>query len=228
MGYWRRFGKYVLAATEEQVVGALLAFGILVSQIRYGVVHREDVHASYLAIAWPYLYLVCALFLWHTLKTFYVLYRERGTELVTLRSDLATSRVKPRITSKDWQELSIEAEKCSGLRVDHNWNSNNEHSWHVAGGPQYGICEQVLRRAGNMLLRSPSVNLTLTKEVSEEADSLVRWMLYMKNHDAFVGGGSLQGYSHEGDVRVNLYSTSTRDLKSDFVRLCHKCAALET
>jgi hypothetical protein len=158
---------------------------------------------------------------------FFQLWREERQRAVDAEAKLNVILAKPPITSKDWQDLSVEAEKCEGLRVDHHWNSNNEHSWNVTGDRHYEICEMLLRRAGNMLLKSPNVSITLSSVVLTEADSLIRWMLYMDEHSAFWGGGVGDGYSQEGNVRVNHYSATTRHLKSDFVLLCHKCAALE-
>ena len=230
--YWSTFGKRFFkdfkSATGEQLIGALLALGILVYQIKYGVVHSADIRGSYLAILWPYVFLVVALFIWHFLRTSHVLHREQGSILDGLRSELDRERQNPRITSSDWLKVSAEVDKCRGYRVDHHWNSDHEHSWVVTGAAKAGICEMLLQRAGNMLLRSPNVCRSLPDSVRAEKDPLVRWMRYMEEHQAVTSGMSGVGYEDSGDGRVlHHFSTSTRDLTYDFGRLCDQCAAIE-
>lgn len=159
---------------------------------------------------------------------FFQLWNDQHRQLLVAQRDLSKERENPRITSNDWQKISAEADKCRYFRVDHHWNSHHEHYWTVTGCPKAEICEMLLRRAGNMLLRSPTVSRSLTDVVRMEEDSLIRWMRYMDEHQALVAGFSGIGYERlEGGEMLHHYSTTTKDLMYDFVRLCDKCAALE-
>jgi hypothetical protein len=60
-------------ATKEQMLGALLAIAILICQIIFGVVHKDDVRGSVWSLVWPYLGLLFALFFWHLLRAPYKL-----------------------------------------------------------------------------------------------------------------------------------------------------------
>ena len=62
---WHILWENFKAATLDQMVGAFLAGGILIFQIKFGVVHREDVRGSWWALTWPYLCLGMGLFAKH-------------------------------------------------------------------------------------------------------------------------------------------------------------------
>ena len=105
MGYWARFwqrlAKDFAKATGEQVIGALLTVGILYFQIRYGLIHSGEIRGSYWAVAWPYLLLVGALFLWHFFRTAYVLHLDTVTRVANeTEARLKEKSLKPEFRTK--------------------------------------------------------------------------------------------------------------------------------
>lgn len=96
MSYWFRFWvrlwKDFAAATGEHMIGIFLAVGTLFYQIRYGIIHSGDIHASYWSLGKPYAFLFGAFFLWHLIRTPYLLHVEDEN----LALDAIDARVKER------------------------------------------------------------------------------------------------------------------------------------
>lgn len=55
------------------MIGAFLVIGILICQIRFGIIRTGEIRANFLAITWPYAVLVGGLFLRHLVRTPYKL-----------------------------------------------------------------------------------------------------------------------------------------------------------
>jgi hypothetical protein len=92
LDYYKRLSgilwKNFRAATLDQLLGATLAVGILILQVRYGVVHREDVQGSWWALIWPYMCLVVVLFARHLTTSPYKLDQQRQADLASLQADV--------------------------------------------------------------------------------------------------------------------------------------------
>jgi hypothetical protein len=71
--YYQRFMRTLWddfrVATEEQIIGALLAIAIFAFQNWFGLIPKGAVHANLWSIAWPYVGLVVGIFLWHLART---------------------------------------------------------------------------------------------------------------------------------------------------------------
>ena len=97
---WRLLRRDFAEATGEQVIGALLVIGILICQIRFGIIKSGEIRANFLSIAWPYALLVAGLFLRHALRTPYELDEERRKKEDELTSEVSklTERLVPRLS----------------------------------------------------------------------------------------------------------------------------------
>jgi len=70
------FWKDFKSATGEQVIGALLAIGIFLFQLWYGLIKTGDVRPNFWAIAWPYVALVVCLLFWHLIRAPWKLHQQ--------------------------------------------------------------------------------------------------------------------------------------------------------
>lgn len=84
--FWAAWNDFK-AATREQIIGALLAFAILLCQIQFGAIHRADVQASVWSVAWPYTLLLAGLLLWHLIRAPWGLDAKRVKELGDSRKE---------------------------------------------------------------------------------------------------------------------------------------------
>jgi hypothetical protein len=75
--FWKGFRDSFLRSTREQVIGALLVFGILAFQVLLGVVRTSDLRVNLLAILWPYILLLLGFVVWHLISVPLALDRER-------------------------------------------------------------------------------------------------------------------------------------------------------
>ena len=156
------------------------------------------------------------------------LWKEQHDRAVSAENELAKERERPPVTAKDWQALADEMEKrCNFFRVDRHWGRGRVETWEMKGGVQSQICEALIQRAGQMLVRSPNVHAQLNDAVRSEGDPFKRWMKFMDQR------GALQisdGFFTEeiGGEKFNIFSSSTRNLCFDLVRLCQECAAKES
>ena len=89
------------------------------------------------------------------------------------------------------------------------------------------MCESLLRKAGMMLVKSPSVRAKLPDFIAKESDPLVRWFSYLKyrgHHrtDKYYNYVDDEGVSHFGGIIGSIpqfaYSSSV---------VCEECSAYE-
>src|ERR1039457_7081725 len=96
---WRDF----LESTREQVIGALLAFGIFLYQNKFGIIDARDIRPNLSAIVWPYVMLVAVLFVGHLIRIPYNFDKERQREIGRLNSEKedAEARISRLTTAPD-------------------------------------------------------------------------------------------------------------------------------
>jgi hypothetical protein len=82
MVLWKDFSK----STRGQVVGALVAVAILVLQIHYGVIGKQEIKGNEWAIALPYTILVLCLFVYHAVHAPWEIDQELRGQLNCLKS----------------------------------------------------------------------------------------------------------------------------------------------
>lgn len=107
MGYWTRYWKHcwvgVKKSTGEQVIGAVIALAIVVYQIHYGIISKDQVRGAYWSIAWPYAILVGVLLLRHLVKTPAEMDAERADEVEAAneaRARILAKSMRPDIRGK--------------------------------------------------------------------------------------------------------------------------------
>ena len=154
------------------------------------------------------------------------LWSEQHKRAVKAEQDLATYIQLPSVRSADWEEMARQLEaSCRFFRADFQTESiTGYQSWDVKGGPESGICEAWIGKAGAMLLRSP--NVFLPNAIRDEQFHGQRWLRYMQHHGCFEA--KLIGYETLDDGRRNLVQTgTTRNFVYDCIRLCIQCSAAE-
>jgi len=236
MSYWRRFWirfrRDLASATSEQVIGLLLAVGILFYQIKYGVIHSGEVHASYWAIFWPYVFLVGVLFLWHLARTPYLLHledekRAEGLELesLKLKKEIALQEDAKRnsVSSADWNELAMKFGEPSQfpLRVQYQ-STKADVTWYLHDAKYKALC----KLAGSMLLKSPNVRHSLPTSIVSEPNAVSRWLNYIKelNRSEYDGHGIED--LDDGTKLVHVLGYIS-DLGAVSANLCIECSAKE-
>ena len=70
--FWEDFSK----ATGEQVIGILLAIGILLFQLHYGLIKLGDMRANLWAIVSPYVVLLVCFLFWHLIRAPWKLHQQ--------------------------------------------------------------------------------------------------------------------------------------------------------
>lgn len=109
--YWRRYGTELRKSTGEQVISALLALTIVIYQIHYGIITRDQTSGAYWSIAWPYVILVGGLLLWHLVKT--------PAEMdAAITAELASSKASEESLATRLREIE-EARPCIVVRDVH-------------------------------------------------------------------------------------------------------------
>ena len=76
------------------MIGALLVIGILVCQIRFGIIKTGEVRINILSIAWPYVCVLGWFLLRHLVRTPYELDQERQRQAEKMESDVAMLTTK--------------------------------------------------------------------------------------------------------------------------------------
>jgi hypothetical protein len=93
---WAKFKEDFLSSTGEQVIGALIVVGIVICQIRYGLIKTEDIKANFWSIAWPYVVLVVGFFVYHLVRAPKKLDDDRQLEVDTATNAHLEARAKLR------------------------------------------------------------------------------------------------------------------------------------
>lgn len=183
--FFRKFADFLW---QQIAVGLALSAAILFFQVHAGLISGAAINASWTALLKPYALVLFLIFIWHFFRTAYVLHVEDHTrhelqsaEIKLLQAELLKAKVgaETRVTAKDWTELADRMEqRCRFLRIDCQWSCKRERIWELKGG-HGGVCDGLIRQAGNMLLNSPRVKDTLSEEVKGEMDAFQRWARYM-------------------------------------------------
>ncbi len=236
MAYWHQFckrlGKDFLAATVEQVIGVLLAVGIAFFQVKYGIIHASEVHASLWAIAWPYVFLVVTLFLWHLVRTPYLLDKERAEGLEAerrgnqaLKQQIAFQEKAKQntISSSEWDALGDRFQQCSkSARVDYQITQGITR-WDIK---EDRTLEPLCKKAGAMLLQSPKSRLALLPMIPDEKDTLSQWLEIIKQRTVSHNIGHGIEHLDDGSSLVHTLG-SIYGLAEASYQLCMECSAYE-
>jgi hypothetical protein len=84
------FWKDFKSSTGEQVIGALLAIGIFLFQLWYGLIKPGEVRANFWAIASPYVLLVVCLSFWHLIRAPWKLHEQNVQSHDEIKASLLT------------------------------------------------------------------------------------------------------------------------------------------
>lgn len=98
LNYYKRVGQLMWkdfrASMLEQIIGALVAFAILVCQVHFGLIKNQDIRASVWSICWPYLLLGAIFFLVHLVRAPWKLDRLAHDAINGLTSEIKKEKAR--------------------------------------------------------------------------------------------------------------------------------------
>jgi len=107
----RRWGTDLLKAWIEQLIGVLVAAGILFWQTRYGIIRSGEVKANIWAIAWPYICLFSVFLIYHFLRAPKMLDQDRQAAIYSLETRV--NELTTELRAKDEEaHIGIEVRDC--------------------------------------------------------------------------------------------------------------------
>jgi hypothetical protein len=132
---------------------------------------------------------------------------------------------------REWKEQSTEFEKLANWGVRAHWQrSRSSSQWMIQGGG--GIANQrmetLCKLAGQMLVTSPKISLTLTREITGEPDPVDRWLSYLKSRKPTFWHEELPAYEvHDDGHKTPIYFGTLQDVVRVSADQCLECAAEE-
>jgi hypothetical protein len=119
--FLRQTWKNLIKDGVPQVIGAVLAFAILLCQIRFGAVPHDLAWPNVWSIAWPYGALCAALALWAALRAPVQLDKEQATQIADvqqLNAQLESHATAPKVSPWEQKQRHLVVEKLKDFPVD--------------------------------------------------------------------------------------------------------------